>query len=312
MLTPDVRLEWFVSLLAVVDTGSFVAAAEATHRSQPRVSLHVASLERAAGLVIFDRRRRPVALTDAGRALVEHARSILHELDLAESSMAAWRGGARGLVHLGAHPSASAGFIPIVLTEVARCAPEIEVSLIERSTLEMDESLRSGQVDLCLRPMAPPPTAPYVEARPLWREPLVAVVPEDHPLAIRDDPVDLADVAVYPVISIGRLDQSETASFEPYELFRDAGLELEPVQATNQPESLVAMVRSGLGIGVTNALAATIANPHGVRVRRIKQRHERVVAICWNRNATLSPAARSLLEMIIAAPLPPSTLAYRG
>ncbi|MFI7500737.1 LysR family transcriptional regulator [Streptomyces sp. NPDC049687] len=77
VLRSDVRLEWFVSFLAVVDTGSFGAAAEATHRSQPRVSMHVAALEREAGVALFDRRKRPVALTDAGAALAEHARRIV-------------------------------------------------------------------------------------------------------------------------------------------------------------------------------------------------------------------------------------------
>ncbi|UYM06866.1 LysR family transcriptional regulator [Solicola gregarius] len=309
MLTPDVRLEWLVSFLAVVDTGSFVAAAEATHRSQPRVSLHVASLERAAGLVIFDRRRRPVELTDAGRSLVEHARAILQQLDAAESAMSAWRGGTRGLVHLGAHPSASAGFVPALLTAVERTAPDIEVSLVERSTLEMDESLRSGQVDLYLRPMTPPPRLSLVESRPLWREPLVVVLPEHHPLATAPEPLAVADVAAYPLISIGRLDHSETASFEPYELFRSAGYELEPVQATNQPDSLVAMVRAGLGLGVTNALAARIANTDGVRIRRLGGTHERVVAVCWNGGRALSPAAKGLFAMIVAAPPPPGTRA---
>lgn len=65
VLRIDVRLEWFVSSLAVVDTDGFGAAAETTHRSQLRVSMHVAALEREAGVTLCDRRERPVALTAA-------------------------------------------------------------------------------------------------------------------------------------------------------------------------------------------------------------------------------------------------------
>lgn len=53
---PRLRLEWLVSFLAVVESGGFGAAAEETHRSQPRVSSHVAALERTVGVLLFDRR----------------------------------------------------------------------------------------------------------------------------------------------------------------------------------------------------------------------------------------------------------------
>ena len=62
------RLEWLTSFLAVVDFGGFAAGAEATYRSQPRVSTHVAQLERHLGVVLMDRHERPVRLTEAGIA----------------------------------------------------------------------------------------------------------------------------------------------------------------------------------------------------------------------------------------------------
>lgn len=84
MLDSDIRLEWFVSFLAVIETGSFVAAAESTRRSQPRVSQHVAALEKLIGQPLFDRKKRPVQLTDAGRALATQARHVLRALEEAE------------------------------------------------------------------------------------------------------------------------------------------------------------------------------------------------------------------------------------
>ena len=70
------RLEWLTSFLAVVDFGGFAAGAEATYRSQPRVSAHVAQLERHLGVVLIDRHERPVRLTEAGIAFLEHARAV--------------------------------------------------------------------------------------------------------------------------------------------------------------------------------------------------------------------------------------------
>ncbi len=312
MLRADVRLEWFASFLAVVDTGSFVAAAEATHRSQPRVSTHVASLEREVGLPLFNRRKRPVELTEVGASLAMHARAILREVEAAEAAMAPWRGGARGVVALGVHPSASAAFVPTLLRHVAQQSPDIKVVLVERATLELDRALTTGEIDIYLRPMSPPPSAPSISSHPLWREPLVVLHPPDHPLMDIPEPLPITAVARHPLISIGRLDETQSSEFESYRLFREHGFGLEPVQATNQPQTLVSLVREGIGVGVTNWLAAQVSNSDGVVVRRIEGSCGRRVAVYRDTARPLNPAARSLLEMIVRSPRPFGTHPPRG
>ncbi|HYH31614.1 MAG TPA: LysR family transcriptional regulator [Pseudonocardia sp.] len=307
MLRSDLRLEWLVSFLAVVETGSFVAAAEVTHRSQPRISMHVAALERGVGLPLFNRRKRPVELTDAGKALTEHARTILHEVEATEAAMAAWRGGARGVVTLGSHPSASAAFVPLVLREAARTSPDVRVVLVERSTLELDEALAAGEIDLCIRPMSPPPSRTTVRHRVLWSEPLVALHPPDHPLAQLPEPLPVEDVAAHPLLSIGRLDAPETGEFESYRLFRERGYELEPVQATNQPQTLVSMVRHGFGVGVTNSLAAQVTDTSDLCVRRLEGGAGRRVAVYWDSSRLLTAAARTLMQQVLQQPRPAGT-----
>ena len=75
------HIDWLETFVAVVDSGGFSAAAAAVHRSQSRVSAHVAALEQALGVTLFDRRHRPVGLTDAGEAYLPHAREVLAALD---------------------------------------------------------------------------------------------------------------------------------------------------------------------------------------------------------------------------------------
>jgi DNA-binding transcriptional LysR family regulator len=307
MLRADLRLEWLVSFLAVVETGSFVAAAEVTHRSQPRISMHVAALERGVGLPLFNRRKRPVELTEAGKALSDHARTILREVEATETAMAAWRDGARGVVTLGSHPSASAAFVPLVLREAARSSPDVRVVLVECSTLELDEALTSGEVDLCIRPMTPPPARATVRHHVLWCEPLVALHPPGHPLAQLQEPLPVAEVAAHPLLSIGRLDAPETGEFESYRLFRERGYELEPVQATNQPQTLMSLVRHGLGVGVTNSLAARVTDTTGVCVRRLEGGAGRQVAVCWDSARVPTAATRTLLQQIVQQPRPEGT-----
>lgn len=308
MLDTDIRLEWFVSFLAVVDSGSFVAAAEATRRSQPRVSQHVAALEREIGQPLFDRRKRPVRLTEAGGALAVQARNVLRALEVAESAMAPWRGGTRGIVSLGAYPSAGAAFVPDLLKSLAASDPDIKVVLSEHATLELDDALVGGEVDLYLRPMAPKPVSASVTSRPLWTEPLVVVHAEDHPLADVPEPVPLAAVAAYPIVSIGRLDAPSNAEFESWHVFQEHDLAIELVQATNQPQTLVSLVSRGIGVGVTNWLAAWTADTSGVRVRHLRGSPERRVAVCWDSTRTLTPAARRVLQVVSEAATPFGTV----
>lgn len=95
------RLGWLTSFLAVVDFGGFAAGAEATYRSQPRVSTHVAQLERHLGVVLIDRHERPVRLTEAGIAFLEHARAVVRSLETGTASVQAVLGMRRGQVRLG-------------------------------------------------------------------------------------------------------------------------------------------------------------------------------------------------------------------
>lgn len=307
MLDTDIRLEWFVSFLAVIDTGSFVAAAETTRSSQPRVSQHVAALEREVGQPLFDRKKRPVRLTEAGAALAVQARNVLRALEEAESAMAPWRGGTRGIVTLGSYPSASAAFVPGLLKCLAVSDPDVRIVLVEQATLELDDALTSGEIDLYLRPMSPRPASDSVANLQLWSEPLVALHADDHPLSEASDPVPLELVAEHPIVSIGRLDAPETAEFESYQVFHDRGLSVDTVQATNQPQTLVSMVAQGIGVGVTNWLAARTADTTGVRIRHLEGPPKRRVAVCWDSTRPLTPAARGILRAVTEQRTPPGT-----
>ena len=77
---PRVELDWLETFLAVVDRGGFAAASEAVHRSQSRVSAHIAALERDLGVRLIDRAHRPARLTAAGEVFARHAREKASQL----------------------------------------------------------------------------------------------------------------------------------------------------------------------------------------------------------------------------------------
>jgi DNA-binding transcriptional LysR family regulator len=95
------ELDWLETLLAVVDRGAFTAASEQLHRSQSRVSAHIAALERDLGVRLIDRTRRPATLTAAGKVFTRHAREIVVGVGSARSAVGAVRGLDQGCARSG-------------------------------------------------------------------------------------------------------------------------------------------------------------------------------------------------------------------
>jgi DNA-binding transcriptional LysR family regulator len=288
------RLDWIVSFVAVARYGGFSAAAKAVFRGQSRISEHVAELEKALGVQLFDRTAHPVALTPEGRALLPHAEEILTRLDLFTDLAA----GAGGQVRFGAYPSAAAWLFPQVAGRLQREHPAIRLLLHEGPSIELEKALAQGEVDLAIRPLHPLVAAESLTHELLWKEPLLAVFAKDHPLAAAAS-VSLAELASLPLISIG--EASGARQFESHLAFASAGLNPASVYRTNQPQTLLSLVRQGLGTGVTNALAVTTANLSGVRLVPIHDAGvERQVALFLPRDRPRTPALSAVIDAVHA------------
>jgi DNA-binding transcriptional LysR family regulator len=302
------NLDWLETFVAVVDSGGFSAAADTVHRSQSRVSSHVASLEQALGARLFDRRHRPVVLTDVGEAFLPHARAVLADLDRAQAEVDAVLGVVRGHVLLGSYPSASAAFVPGVLHAFTELHPEVSVDLSERPSLDLSGALETGQLHLALRPLVPHDHTGDLTFRALWREPLVAVFPPDHPLARLPAPLPLTELAAHPLVTIGG-SAGRDVRFEAHVALRQLGCPPRIAWQTDQPQTLVNFVRTGLGVGITNALAMAVSDTAGVVVAEVGEPGDgRVAGVFWNPHRDTPRAARALLETILATPPPPGTV----
>ncbi|MEV0290322.1 LysR family transcriptional regulator [Kribbella sp. NPDC050820] len=284
-------MDWIVSFVAVARHGGFSAAGKAVFRGQSRISEHVAELERALGVRLFDRTAHPARLTPEGRALVPYAEMILTRLNDLSS------GGAE--VRFGTYPSAAAWLFPQV---VQRLPAKIRLMLVEGPSIDLESALLRGDIDLAIRPVHPLVAAESLEHEILWREPLVAVFTESHPLAARDS-IGIEQLAELPLISIG--DSSGPRQFESHLAFASAGLTPASAFRTNQPQTLLSLVRHGLGVGVTNELAVTTANLTGVRRVPIDDAGvERQVALFCRAEQPRSPALNRVIEVVRSIPPP--------
>jgi DNA-binding transcriptional LysR family regulator len=300
-----VQLDWIESFLGIVDSGGFHAASEALHRSQPRVSAHIGFLERELQVVLFDRRRRPVALTAAGRAFEPHARAIQRELGQAREAVEEVQGLIRGEVTLGTYPSAGATFVPVLLERFLGRHPGVHVSLFEGGVAGLDEALVSGRVDLAVRPQLPEPTVPDLEVVPLWRERMCVIIPDDHRWAGRRD-VAAEELEGEPLIITGREQREAT---EAGGLLHGLGIRPAVAFVSDQPQTLVGLVRHRLGVGLTNWLALETVEHGGTAVLDVEPPLWRTATIVRHRRAARSAAAEALWSDTVVAPVPAGTYA---
>jgi DNA-binding transcriptional LysR family regulator len=188
-------------LRAVAEHGSFSAAADALSYTQPAISQQIAALEKRAGITLVDRGSRGVRLTDAGRALVEHAEVVIARLAAAEAELEAIAGIRGGRVRLASFPTAGASLLPPAVAEFTRRHPEVELGFVEREPEEAAQMLRAAELEIAivfeydrLNPNEFERFYEGIELHHLVDDPMYLALPGGHPLT-RKPRVRLEDVA---------------------------------------------------------------------------------------------------------------------
>ncbi|MPZ67761.1 MAG: LysR family transcriptional regulator [Pseudonocardiaceae bacterium] len=238
-------------VLAVAKAGSFTRAAEELFLAQPSLSVQVRKLEKELGVDLFFRLGRRVELTTAGQAFLEHAEPAMFHVEQARSQAVAVRDLARGRVDIGVLPSTGATLLPEVLARYRSAYPSVEVRIIENNlSVEFERMVQTGKLDLAI--IRAPWDKPGVTGRVLVREPLVAMLPPEHPLCGAPD-VDLAKLATEDFVGMHRghgLRDLMDAVCQRHGFTPDVMVE------TSQLSVLWGMVRSGVGVSVVPRLPA--------------------------------------------------------
>lgn len=196
----DLSLTGLRVLREVAEQGTFTAAATELGYTQSAVSRQVASLEREAGVALFERRPDGVRLTRPGLALLRRARVVLDELAAAGRELS---GGAREAEHvrLGVYVSAGAALLPELLPTLRRSRPDLRVTTREGTSPALVRAVRAGTLDLAVVTSRPPHRAPDAElprlaVETLAETTLLVAVPAAGEFAGRDSVTadELADV----------------------------------------------------------------------------------------------------------------------
>ncbi len=146
--------------------------------------------------------------------------------------------------------------------------PEISVELVEGTAAKLEAALASGSVDLAFRPLQPPVRDPSFRTQTLWREAIVAVMREDDPLAATPR-LGIHDLKGRALIGNPAGPENQGGGFDLRHAAGDEAEGLVIAYLTDQPATLVALVRAAFGIGVISQLALSTTSTEGLAVKSI-------------------------------------------
>jgi DNA-binding transcriptional LysR family regulator len=277
---------------AVARHSHVTRAAAELHIAQPALSKQISQLEAELGVALFDRVGRSVRLTEAGEALLPHARAVMAQVDAARAEMAERIGLRRGRATVGTTPTVGVRLLPQALASFAQQYPGIELRLHEAGVQTLMELLETGALDVAIVTL--PVADEALTVVPLLTEELVLVVATKHPLAQRAA-ITMAELTNERWVLLpenydlreATLTACEQASFVP-----------RIVLDGSEMDTLLRLVAAGVGISLVPRLA--VQQGDGLAMIGISDLQlQRSLGVVWHGDRVAVPAARALREFLV-------------
>jgi DNA-binding transcriptional LysR family regulator len=276
----------------------FTRAAQELNVAQPSVSQQIRKLEHELGAPLFHRMKRHVALTEAGKTFLPHARAVLQRLEEARLEVQELSGLHKGTLAVGAPPSVGTHLLPRALAAFSRQHPGITLSFREAGSRTLVALLEEGELDLAV--VIQPIRHPALDTQPLIEEELLLVVPRTHHLATLrgDERVRLAQLRSEPFVLLreGAYDLRD----QTLAACRRAGFEPRVALDGGEMDSMLRFVAAGIGLAILPEMVVSDVPPGDspVVLRRLQPRLTRALVIARRRDRYFSAAAREFTTVL--------------
>ena len=258
--------------------------------AQPTLTVQIQQLEQAVGVKLFDRSKRHVALTQAGRDLLVPLERILLDIEAIATNAEELLEHRRGLVTVAALPSIAARLLPRAIKTLAESFPGITVRVHDGVAVTVAAMVKTGQVDFGISSQT------YADreltSQVLLMDRLCAVVAPSHPLA-RKRSMSLHELAKHPLILMVK----DSSSRQIVDLaFNREGLVSNVAYETTYGTSVAGMAEAGLGIGILPESMVDRTRLHQLRIRG--EALTRRISIVARAGRSLSPTADRLIQTL--------------
>ena len=283
------HLRYFI---AVAEKLHFSRAAERLHVSQPPLSQQIKQLEEEVEVRLFDRSKRWVRLTSAGRLFLEHARQVLTQVD---SAVLAARRTMRGecvRLSVACTPWADLMAVPRILRRFSKVHPQIQIEIQTLNSVLQLRAIKTRTVDVGF--MFPPGADKDLQIERLVAHPLVVALPSNHRLAARAhlSPRDLAGESYVTLAA----DVAPMYTWPVTAYWEKAGVAMKERLKVDQAHAVIDLVAAGAGFSLVPSSVQEYQKKNIVCRRLVPAPPELELSLAWARGVE-SPAINALLEV---------------
>jgi len=168
-------------MIAIAKYGNFTLAEKKSYVTQPTLSMQILKLEEELGVKIFNRKKKPIILTDIGQKILIQAKKIIIESNRMQDTVDREKGIVAGEFHLGIIPTIMPTLLPMFLNSFIKKYKNVNLIIEETNTDDIISHLESGKLDAGIA--STPLKNEKIIERPLYYEPFVGYIPKNHRLA---------------------------------------------------------------------------------------------------------------------------------
>jgi len=242
--------------LNILDSGNITAGAARSHLSLAAASARIRAMEAAFGIEFLQRGRRGVTPTSAGKALAKHARALLQQAEHMQQDLAEYAKGVKGQVRLLCNTTAITEYLPELLADFLHEHPNLDIDLQELPSARITHALRQGAADLGI--VSDAVDTDDLQTRAFRDDPLVLILPRDHPLADSES-LSFSDTLHHDYVG---LNANSALAVYLEEQALHIGSRLQIRIRTDGFEGVMRMVARGAGLAIV-PLAAVVRWPGG-------------------------------------------------
>lgn len=184
-------------VIAVAEHQNFTKAAQKVFVTQPTLSMQIQKLEDELDILIFDRSKKPIELTETGKKIVLQARNIVNESDRIKDIVDQQKGFVGGLFRLGIIPTITPTLLPMFLSNFIKKYPKVKLKIEELNTDAIIEKLEEGHLDAAIA--ATPLELPHIKEQVLYYEPFVGYIPQGNSLHSKEK-IEVEDLEIDDVL----------------------------------------------------------------------------------------------------------------
>lgn len=284
------HLRYFI---AVAEELNFSRAAERLHIAQPPLSQQIQDLEIELGVQLFERTKRRVRLTEAGKVFLEEVEKVFEQVNRATEAAHRASRGEIGKLAIAFNSSATYSVLPDLLHQFHQQYPEVELILQELTTSQQLDKLQQNQIDVGLLYL--PIDTKELTVISVLKEPLIVALSASHPLA-KQSKIAIADLSDRPfILPPPQLGEGLYSQIRQY--FEQINFYPKTTQTATLLQTAIALVAGGVGTAIVPASLQNLQRKGVVYRAIVPTAPEIEIALAW-RNNNASPVLQKFLDLV--------------